>query len=206
MKKHRPRIKKSAAKDKQQTSTPLPTPRPSEPPLSRHRHPWRATKWTLGAGVAVIGLVASIAGIWGPVWPTDPVFSPNAPSFASPLDVSFVIQNKSILFTVNNPKLSCRIFSFHTEDNRVNIDGGGLRVQVTDAPSATKIKPEGFASYVCPINQLKFPGTTIKDAKLSFIVEYDSIVPQHRTTTESQVFTLNTSTVPAQWTPGEPLR
>jgi hypothetical protein len=166
--------------------------------------------------VASIGLVGSIYGIWGPPWPTEPVFAPGNASLGSPFDVPFLVTNKSALFRLNNLSIICEIIAFEA----ISSDGkAGIRT----APNAreTKILARGVNPFLaagesrpftCPIRGLMILGANREDAadkvtkaQIMFISEYDFILFWHAKST-SGVFTLNTSTTPPQWMPGEPLK
>jgi hypothetical protein len=170
---------------------------------------FRVAKWIVGSLIlASIGLVASVYQLFGgPPWPTEPTFVARASSFGSPLDIPFIVENHSVIFWIRHPQLKCRVISLHTLDNRLNVEGGpGVLMTVSDAPNAD-IKPSGTAAAVCAANHFKFPGTALRDGKIKFIVEYDSLLPwRGRIETESEVFTLNTALVPPQWIEGESMR
>jgi hypothetical protein len=203
VKKHRPRIKKAAAKSKPQANTPPPMQRLSEPPLPRHRRLWRASKWFLGVAAAVIGLVASVAGLWGPIWPTEPIFSSAFPSSGLPLEVPFAVANKSVIFPIRDLNIRCGLISVRTAKNnavgKIAVAGFGGNI----------LNPRESRTFTCAFHQvfLLSPDDNLISAQVQFISEYKSRLPWKKTTqSESDVFSLNTRTIPPQWTVGTPLQ
>src|ERR1700737_4760374 len=77
--------------------------------LERFRHRWwfRATEWTFGIVVAAMGIVATIAGIWGPIWPTDPEIHPHDVVDGSSFILPFTVKNRSIIFDMPNVEFTC---------------------------------------------------------------------------------------------------
>ena len=62
-------------------------------------------------------LVRYRIGIWGPFWPTDPVFLATAgASPSAPLDVPFVIENKSGVFALEGIQLTCKALMVSSVD------------------------------------------------------------------------------------------
>jgi hypothetical protein len=207
VKKHRPR--KNAPAKRRQNMSPANQPRTESP---APRSLWSAHKrlWELliACGV-VLGLVASIAGLWGPFWPTEPIFSPGCPSNSSPFDVPFTVSNKSIIFPINDMTITCiidnvkfTVFSKNgsiSEYNNIN----------TEVLIGNYIKANDFSSYTCPLFKIITikPDPILKYAQIDFLSEYDSPWPwRKRTQSKSGPWTLDTSTSPPQWTHGTPLQ
>jgi hypothetical protein len=154
-----------------------------------------------------LSIAANVVQIWGQPWPVPPVFRSGPISSGSPLDIPFIVENRSAFFWIRRPRLKCRVLSLHTQDNRIDIGGGpGTLMSINDAPSAD-IKPGGTAPAKCAASSFNFPGTKLRDGKITFLIEYDSVLPWRGSTeTESEVFILDTKLVPPQWIEGEPLR
>lgn len=155
----------------------------------------------------ILSLLANVIQILGgPFWPTAPEFLVGPYSFGAPLDASFVVQNRSILFPVRHPKFFCNPISLHTEDNRVNINNG-YNVLVGTTAANDDISPNDTAPVRCALSQIHFPGTQLRDAQIRLIIEYDSWIPfRGRVSAVSDVFTLDTKLVPPQWVKGKILR
>ena len=187
----------------------------------RDRWWFRALRRSFGVVVLILGVIASIYGIWGPVWPTAPEFSPGAPSSSLALDVPFNVANKSSLFAIGNLTIKCHvIFARLTVSHKIlrNVTIGiESRPYDPKQPLArNNIKPGGISSYVCPITggpiagfgpTPEFPDDKLETATIEFFSEYDSRLPWGaRVQASSEVFTLNPATNPPQWTRGVPLR
>lgn len=166
-----------------------------------YRRLLKIVEWTLGPPAVLFGIVASIYGVWGPIWPTVPVFSPIVPSFGSPYDIPFSVSNKSILFPVKNLQIMCHLPFFN--DSRQN-RWTDTRVWAT---AANHLPPSTTQSYVCPFSRnIDLGGAQIVDASIDFQMEYDSPWPwSGRVKNTSSIFTLS-NTQPRAWTPGIPLR
>jgi len=157
-------------------------------------------KWIFGTSIALFGL---FYGIFGPPWPTTPEFSPGLPSSGSPLDVPFIVTNHSALFKVIGLSISCRMNSGHTLHGKV-FNG----VTTISASDGNTLRPAETRSYTCQFNRVitTTKGDHFVRAELQFLTEYDSPWPlRPRKHGSSDIFTLNTATSPAQWTPGKPL-
>ena len=84
-----------------------------EPQQPAPAAPWHAG-WTkaVAAVAGLVVIVATIIGIWGPLWPTAPTFYPETPSAESPLELSFKVKNRSALFPLRNPAIVSMPVSF----------------------------------------------------------------------------------------------
>jgi hypothetical protein len=160
------------------------------------------SRWLLGTAIATIGFVGSIVGIWGPVWPTDPSFLPGLPSSGSPLDVPFTVTNKSALFRADQLEISCGLHAIKTRGGSSFV-GFSIGASGSNALQAGESRP-----YTCPFSQVfQLRDDQISEAKIEFWGRYASVVPRRDGQTfSSGVFTLNSHTVPPQWTMGEPLK
>ena len=93
-------------------------PEPQQPPPAA---PWHAG-WTkaVAAVAGLVVIVATIIGIWGPLWPTAPTFYPETPSAESPLELSFKVKNRSALFPLRNLQIVCMLVSAPTSCSRTS--------------------------------------------------------------------------------------
>jgi hypothetical protein len=163
---------------------------------------WQISKWAVGTGVAAVSFIAVIADIWGPIWPTDPIFSPGVPSFGSPLSVPFSVENKSIIFPIKNLSLYCGLIFVRTAHN-----AGVAELSVTVQTEPNELRAPQSRPYTCPFDQ-KFrleEGDRITYAQIKFIARYDGPFWGRLTEFVTEPFTLDTSTSPPQWTQGIPL-
>jgi hypothetical protein len=225
-----PRSRGRKQKGKNRTRTEVPS--SSEVPTARSktssfleqiRERWwfRSLRRIFGVLVILLGVIASIYGIWGPIWPTAPEFSPGAPSFSLALDVPFNVANKSSLFEIRNLTIEChvifaRLSVSHKSLRNVTIGIEGRPYDSKQPLTRNNIKAGGVSSYVCPMSggpiagfgpTPEFPDDKLETATIEFLSEYDVRLPwRGRAQTSSGVFTLNPKTNPPQWTQGVPLR
>jgi hypothetical protein len=176
---------------------------PSSPQVRMHRRLWLVAKVAFGFVVALVGLVSGIYGIWGPPWPTDPVFVPGVPSLGDAFNVPFSVVNKSALFPLRDLELSCSIHSVATSHNnqyrRFSVEAGSREI----------LRPLESRPYACLLNSLfvRSPDDTITAAEIEFVSDFSSWLPwRGRVHSLSGVFTLNTKTVPPQWMMGRPMK
>ena len=144
----------------------------SAPHLQRHfrnhlRH-WR--RWSFRIAF-LLSLAANIVQIWGPPWPTDPVFFAGPYSFGAPLDALFIVQNRSVFFPIRHPQFFCNPVSVHTEDGRLNLSGENFFMGT--GAKDIDIGRDSTAPVRCVLSQIRFPGTKLKDAKVRLWIEYD---------------------------------
>jgi hypothetical protein len=187
----------------------------------RERMWFRGLRRTSGVLVILLGVIASVYGIWGPIWPTAPEFSLGAPSFSLALDVPFNVANKSALFDIRNLIIKChvifaRLSVSHKFLQDVTIGIEGRPYDPNNPLARNNIKPGGVSSYVCPMiggpiagfgPTPQFPEDKLGTARIEFLSEYDSRLPwSTRVQASSGIFTLNPATNPPQWTQGVPLR
>jgi hypothetical protein len=197
-------------KTDQPTSTPAASP-------ARMRDRLRlAAKVIPGFLVTLIGLIASIYGIWGAPWPTKPRFSPGLPSFGSSFDIPFIVTNKSAFFALSNLTVTCVLLRFRAEG------ANGAQVRVADgltfdtapkilASGANRIESTESRPYTCPLRGLMRvdnadAADAISEAQIGFISEYDSPLWWGQQQAKDGPFTLITTTVPRQWERGAPLK
>ena len=171
-----------------------------EPQQPAPAAPWHAG-WTkaVAAVAGLVVIVATIIGIWGPLWPTAPTFYPETPSADSPLELSFKVKNRSALFPLRNLQIVCMLVSARSQTNKSFAETG-----VTLSQPVVDLAPGQSEPYSCPLHvavDLR-EGDKIVRAKIDFISQYDSRWPWGgRSKSESEVFTLNTS--PPQWLAGD---
>jgi hypothetical protein len=164
------------------------------------------TEFAFGSALAIFGLVYSFLG---PPWPTAPTFAPLQPSFGSPFDAPFAVSNKSILFGITDLAIECNLLEL----------SAGMSSKISGGPGIIAARgPNKFlgasktGTFTCPMRGVfKLDGIDAADstlsAQISFTSKYDS--PwfwESKTTSTSETFTLNTATMPRQWTPGAPLK
>jgi len=100
---------------------------------------------------ALIGYAASIAGLIGPFWPTDPEFHPRA-SFSGQLtDIAFEGFNPSTLFNIENATLICGVDQMWLEDADGRLFGASDAAFVTGKSS---IPARGHIEYQCDASGL----------------------------------------------------
>ena len=175
----------------------------SQPPSRFHLTKYR--RWLLKAVAifsGVLGIVASVAGFWGPFWPTAPTFSPGFPSAGLPLEIPFNVTNSSVLFPIEGLKIACWAEQLKT-------DRGTLFTQnVFHSGISESLQPAETRSYACRFHEVigLRKGEGIVEAEIKFLAEYESRIPW-KTLAESTsgTFTLNTQTMPPQWMHGTPL-
>jgi hypothetical protein len=154
-----------------------------------------------------LSIAANIVQIWGPFWPTELDFAPVALSFGHPFEVPFVVTNKSVVFGLSNLRLSCHLISFRAQNNVNHSVGSINNVRVSIVGPPAYFSPQGVASYTCPLNEtINVVNSTVIDAKIEFISEYDFGMWWGKATSVSDTFTLNTHTVPHQWVRGVTLQ
>lgn len=156
----------------------------------------------IAAALAVVGQTANVLGIWGPPWPTEPVFSPGAPSAGSPFDVPFLVTNKSAFFPIKELSINCRLIFVETAHNN-RIFNSAVAVH-----AANLIEPMQMRPYTCPFNRMiNFENDQITAAQIEFRSEYKSPWPfLSKATATSEVFTWNPRTVPPHWAIGIPMQ
>jgi hypothetical protein len=122
-----------------------------------------------------IGFVATLSSIFGPVWPTTPLFSPGAPSFGHPLDVPFTVSNTSTLFDVYALKINCTIVNVIVSTNR--FDGNTVSFSAVHILRAGEKRP-----YTCPFHPSfsvaepwGSPENKVLEATIQFNIEYSIV-------------------------------
>jgi hypothetical protein len=184
---------------------------PPTPPGGRARSLRRLTQWVIGSSLlgSPLAILAFVNAVWGPPWPKEPSFSPGSPSFSSALDVPFIVTNKSSLFDLSNLTIECRLLNFRAEGRDGSVIAGG-----NSSIAARGVNPIlrhlSSGPFVCPLRGLMGAGRAdaadrVVKARIQFISEYDGLV-WGRARVMSSTFSLNTSTIPPQWMPGDPLR
>jgi hypothetical protein len=176
--------------------------RPKLKPTPMHRHMMTAIKWLFRAALGLLAVLGSVYGIWGPPWPVEPTVSPGLPSLGSPFDVPFNVSNKSLLFTIDGLSLSCKLKLVQT--NGLIIPNGIVRLR-----GEYTIGPGQSRPYVCPFSRA-YGGPyaeNIKTAQITISSEYKSPWPviSKKLSVDSDVFTLNSKTIPPQWMTGSPM-
>jgi hypothetical protein len=210
VKKNKP--KKSKPRDVNKNvgqNTPAASIQTSVPPESKSKQPkyrrfLRIAEWSLGPPLAVL---AFVYGIWGPPWPTEPIFAPGAPSFGSPFAVPFNITNKSALFDMNNLSISCglasRIQGEPPTGGTVGFGQPGKPIFGSIAGASSRLKAGETRSYTCAAAALRIdvgPNPKILFAEMTFESQYDS--PWRwgdKKIVRSPTLFLDMATIPPQW-------
>lgn len=204
MKKNNNRKKRSKIpkKNTPEKNIQIPQQTPEAPRERMHRPLLTACKVVFGFLITAAGLVLGVTNFLGPPWPTEPIFSPGAPSFGFPFDVPFSVSNKSSISWIRRAKFACRAEWWATNNSSFV---GAPAIQVTT--SNETLAPMSAAPYVCPMFIRPEEPARITRANLKFEVQYDSRWPWgDRVTMLSDDFVLNTATTPPQWSVGKPLR
>jgi len=153
----------------------------------------------------MFGFGAAVYQLWGgPPWPVAPTFAPSFPSSGNAFDVPFTITNKSVFFPLNHLEILCGLESVKTDAK-----SGLEQFSITASDGKATLAPLQSATYTCPLTRMfTFAGATkLEGATIVFLTKYYSHLPfGGRTQSESDSFSLNTKTVPPQWTIGRPIR
>lgn len=167
----------------------------SDQPKARPRSFWIA----IGSFSAfLLSLAANIVQLWGPFWPTAPVFQPTAPAYGQPTNIAFSVENKSAVFDIKNMHIGCLIINSLTK-NKNGVVQLNLEVEGKSIIEAGAI---GF--YKCPFNKIfNMDGDALLEATISFNYEYDSIFGGGTKKGTTGVFTLDTSVDPPRWLVGK---
>jgi hypothetical protein len=158
------------------------------------------------------GFVASMYQIFGgPPWPTDPIFSAESPSAASPFENPFDVHNPSGWFAVRNLFIRCDVLSLKTP--LIEVGRGGI---LDAAPRGLNpiLKAGKTAVFTCPLREAmqarKLEGGLDKPSRatLAFISEFDRPwwAREFGRRETTSIFTLNTRTDPPRWEAGIPLK
>jgi hypothetical protein len=227
VKKHRNKSRKSGKRKKQAKHTPQgQSPAPAQNSaiatqqisssgsprlLPQSPTPTRRRSYIAGLSVGAITLAAAFDQFVGRPWPTEPAFSPGAPSFGSPFAVPFSITNKSGVSDLKNLSIKCGLASrIEGEPPRGGTliqgrPGQPVFVTVLDGGGggAGKLPAGETRSYTCAWTALRIdvgPNPKIVFAEMTFESEYESPWPWGgRKIVRSPTFFLDGNTVPPQW-------
>jgi hypothetical protein len=130
-------------------------------PVHRHLMDWG--KWAVRGVLALLAVVASVYGIWGPPWPTAPEIHPRDTANGSSLILPFNVQNRSIFFPITDAQMTCGVDWLFVKDARENKftsihtafsngaytfpAGGQPTTYPCDASELVKIEPNGSISF-----------------------------------------------------------
>jgi hypothetical protein len=129
------------------------------------------------------------------------------------MDVPFVVSNNSAWFGLSNLTIKCRFMNLLAE--------GPTGARMEQAPGVFStiaargvnhyLAPLASAAFTCPfrdIGMLDFVDAAdqIKRVSIAFAPEYDSPFFLGRMTSISDTFSLNITSTPRRWVPGEPLK
>jgi hypothetical protein len=157
--------------------------------------------WRLLAGaIFLAGLAATIAALWGPIWPTAPVFLPGLPSSGEPFDIPFTVKNNSVLFPIKNLTLRCHVVFARTDRNNRDIDS---TFAVNDR---TLLDTNESRPFICPLTRVLGNFGLMIEGRIYFSAEYESPWPfSDGKYMDSEVFTLNSKSIPPRWDIGTPI-
>lgn len=199
--------KKGGQRSKGKAPRPQTTPRQSPPQVQSQAAPprmgWRVAKWALWtAPVAVLAIASGFASLWGPPWPTAPEFSPGPPSRGQPFDVPFVVKNRSALFPIRGLSLDCHLIRASTASGTEFVE------DLVSTGFDALLAPGQQRPYTCPFGLIGDGTSRITRAQMEFVAQYRSWRPLQKRLAvfKSDVFTLDTRTIPPQWERGIPLR
>jgi hypothetical protein len=195
--------KRPIKKPKQKQQTTKQPQAPTTPPTRMHQRLLTAVQVVAGLTVALVGLVGSIYGIWGPPWPTVPSFSVGSASGGSAFDVPFIASNKSIFFEIQDLDVTCADINIFTTTHSHFSFGGVRVVQPPGTLDASASRP-----YVCPFNRVinlttNFPTKICLDIKGTFSWRLPFAF-SYRSSFSSGVFFWYNQTSPPQWLQGIP--
>lgn len=155
-------------------------------------------------GLNVLSVAANIVQIFGEPWPTEPIFVPGPYSADAPFDIPFIVSNRSSVWPMKNPSFACRAIKLRLTEGQPPLPDGVILAGPKPNPPNADIQPGRSAPALCAARHIRFIGVKVKAAKISLLVEYDSVLPwRTRITAESPVFVLNTSLAPPQWMEGD---
>jgi len=212
-------LAKKAAKRKaaQEARTQSPIPSGNSP---KEYPRWiRVAKWIVGTMiVGSVGFVASVYQIsGGPPWPTDPVFSLQPPSSASPFDTPFDVANKSGLFEIRELSIHCEIRFLKSKRMTVTRDFRGKLLFPSRGPNPT-LAAGTVSAFTCPFREALDrngfgAGALDEPSEAQILIVGTHEMPwwrhgfwanPHRET--PAVFTLDVKTIPPRWVAGVPLK
>jgi hypothetical protein len=156
-------------------------------------------EWVLGPPAVLFGVVTGIYGVWGPIWPTSPIFSPGPPSYASPFGIPFTVTNRSLLFPISGLSIGCQLINVTTEHG-IGFAGITMKGTGSNVLDSGQSRP-----YFCLFDQLVQGAGKIHTAEIAFSSEYDAPLLSGKNKTISGHFVLNSSSFPASWMQGMPL-
>lgn len=144
-------------------TTPLARPR-EESTTSARRCWWKVAKPVGATIAAIVGLSGSLAGIWGPFWPTRPYIHPAGTDPGSPFSLPFTVANRSVLFPLKNARVSCII-------SRVDIYKEAMMKNITLYVKEEKsIPPGSYLDFRC---RIEVPSYSVSSAVIRIRVSYD---------------------------------
>ena len=126
------------------------TDRPSPPPRAEKIATYPRSFWVAIGSLCLLALsvTSNIVTLWGPFWPTEPVFSLSYPSSGSPFEIPFYITNRSVIFPIHDIELSCYLKHITTNNNNI-INNSFVKIQ----PRIPQVlEPEASDPYKCPLN------------------------------------------------------
>jgi len=188
--------------------------------LEQLRHKWwfRIAEWALGFAVLLLTIIAGIYQITGgPPWPTDPVFSAEIASSASPFDNPFDVTNKSGLVDIRDLSIHCEILRLKSKRITVTEDFRGKLLLPSRGPNPVLLAG-AMSPFTCQfreaMDRIGFGADSLDDpteAQIRLIGAYDTpwwwhgfwFNPHRETPTG---FTLDVKTIPPRWMIGVPLK
>ena len=145
-----------------------------------------------------------------PFWPTSPIFlATGGASLSAPLDVPFVIQNKSGFFALEGIQLKCVALKVSSvdPDGKPLVGVWNSTFQRTITGATNYIAPTKSAPYSCPMGGLLPANAKVTYAVIAVIMQYRVSWPwPNRTYTAVEGFTFSPHSDPPQWVTGLPLQ
>jgi hypothetical protein len=86
-----------------------PPPRQTQPTKTRGQKALLLVRGLLVFVLGVVGLIASVDTMWGPIWPTGLDLEPSPPDFSQPFSSPMVVTNRSVVFPMVDVIFDCRM-------------------------------------------------------------------------------------------------
>ena len=142
----------------------------------------------------VLGGVANVEQIWGPLFP-DPEIHPQSAQVDQPFGIALSLHNQSRVFAMKIIDISCAVDKVIAEGN-VTFSGSAVHNPV----STSSIEPQSTAQYWCPFSNL-IRTNPIKFADIQLTIKFRNV--WRTRTIKSDHFLWNQFT--KQWSEGTPL-
>jgi hypothetical protein len=176
----------------------LPSSQPQKSTLSSHLFKWILR--IVGVLVSAIGIVAAIDGLFGPIWPTGPVFDLGYPVVYDPFTLAFTVTNPSIVFPIYDARIECVPQPVLTNKNWGFV---GMGVVLQDH---LYIGAPEQLQFSCPWKQVMSGAGEVTYADIIFTGSYHRGFPFffREFSYTSDTFTWDSKVNPPRWTKGKP--